>query len=113
MAAQVFTVSPVLGPVEAERCQAGPRHPPRLHHVERLLRLDEPESIGFFASHRSFDLNQWRGRLRVSNVQTAFRLLEPGPAPGTDIFSGLNCASAVRATNAGIIAVVQRVVGNI
>ncbi len=39
MAARVFTVSPVLGPVEAERCQAGPRHSPRLHCAERLLGL--------------------------------------------------------------------------
>jgi hypothetical protein len=31
VAAQIFTVSSVLGSLEAERCQSGPRHVPRLH----------------------------------------------------------------------------------
>src|SRR6201984_502817 len=57
-----------------------------------------------------------QGRWRdggVGNVQSAFRLLEPGPASGAGIFAGTNRARAVRAADAGEVLIVQRVVGHI
>lgn len=67
----------------------------------------------FFASNGSFDLNQRRDDGRIACVQAAFGLAETGPASCAQIFTGLNRARAMGASNAGIIAVVQRVIGYI
>ena len=67
----------------------------------------------FFARNRSFDLNQRRDNRRIGCVQAAFGFAETGPASCAQILTWLNCAGAVGAPNAGIISVVQWVVGDI
>lgn len=47
------------------------------------------------------------------SVQSALRFVEPGPPSRARVFSGLHAPSAVRAPNAGIPAIVQRIVRKI
>src|SRR5579864_150582 len=51
---------------------------------------------------------RWLGR-----VQTAFSLSESRPAAGASVLSRLHRPSAMSAANAGVVEIVQRVVGNV
>src|SRR5216683_2369404 len=71
---------------------------------------NETPGVILFASNSSFDLNQRRDNRSIGCVQAAFGLAETGPASCAQIFPGLDCARAMGASNAGIIAIVQRVI---
>src|SRR5256712_3512790 len=59
--------------------------------------------------------SSWRRweSIALFDVQPALGLGEPGPAPGPGILAGLHRAGAVGAADAGIVLVVERVVGDL
>src|SRR5207244_4615627 len=66
-----------------------------------------------FAGHRILNLHQRCDQLWLWHVQSAFCLIKSRPAAGPGIFSCLGGASAMCASDTGIVEVVQMIVGNL
>ena len=56
---------------------------------------------------------RWSTRRRSNRVQPTLRFLEPRPSPRPLALARPYCPRAMRATDAGVVPVVQRVIGNI